>query len=762
MVRVPGSSGDAGFHRESHEEEKTSVKIDQGTTKTLETGSPVIKKEEGSEDLQSPGRSSAIEVKVEYEEKPPNPPPYVFIEEDNMGHNQYYGPGVPSLTAKAKKQGTPKQVSQPTTQEPKVPKNKQQKKQKHTKLKAPRGGDTTDESGVSQGAASNDWTEEDLEEAYHRNKLKKFLRKDPVMKALKVKLRDQVHGPITALPTTTTDLEVLKAVMNLLHEAGMAAGNFTAETLFDFGFETLKKTLVTLHGHLKTLVGEFPPKEVPHQDGGVVDPGVGSPAGSLGESSPRSQYESATSSMMSALMDTVDRMQLGPAGAALLETRIREAGHMDTATPWVQRQAQEETEARCKVEPRLMGTKTDQETKAESVSPSALQSYFDKAMTKFLEEQGSTKVAVDRGHTTRGQGTVHPRSSQRMERLGPLGDIPDVDMESVGSTHDEYDPDDLAFPMTSARATVATATAGGPPTVVPHIRVSASSDLKEFSGRDHDEDRARSWSTKVKTAFLRDQAPDSEKCLIFGSLLTGPAQNWYRQLGRTVRVDWKLLLREFQAQFCGLGVSVARQYYHARKRTDESPLKYLYRLNVAGLRAKLDIKGGPPSVKREHVDHYVETLDDRELADQLTLLRLSDADDLEEVLLARQRAKTRQGRVLFGSSKFRQKAPNTPDHTKSQLRRPVQLIRATSESENDQGSSSSGSEGEGDLRRIYAAASKPYTGRARNADDPRDHQDPEPDRGRRMAEGTGQKVVPGSPVAKCTHCGSRKHDDLDC
>ncbi|CAI5716890.1 unnamed protein product [Peronospora effusa] len=253
----------------------------------------------------APGKPLPV---VEYEEKPQNPTPYVFVEKDNMGHNKYYGPG------------------------PKVPKNKQ-KKQKHTKLKAPRGGDTTDESGESQGVAIKDWTEEDLEEAYHRNKLKKFLRKDPVMKTLKVKLLDQVQGPITALPTTITDLEVLKAVMNLLHEAGMDAGNFTAETLFDFGFETSKKTLVTLHGHLKTLVGEFSLKEVPRQDGEVVDPGVGSPAGSLDESSPRSQYESATSSMMSALMDTVDRMQLGPAGAALLEARIREAGHMDTATP---------------------------------------------------------------------------------------------------------------------------------------------------------------------------------------------------------------------------------------------------------------------------------------------------------------------------------------------------------------------------------------------------------------------------------------------
>ena len=66
-------------------------------------------------------------------------------------------------------------------------------------------------------------------------------------------------------------------------------------------------------------------------------------------------------------------------------------------------------------------------------------------------------------------------------------------------------------------------------------------------------------------------------------------------------------------------------------------------------------------MKREHVDHYVGALDDQELADQLTMLRLKDVEDLEEVLLARQRAKTCQGRVLFGSNKFRQKAPAPPD-----------------------------------------------------------------------------------------------------
>ena len=67
------------------------------------------------------------------------------------------------------------------------------------------------------------------------------------------------------------------------------------------------------------------------------------------------------------------------------------------------------------------------------------------------------------------------------------------------------------------------------------LRMSAIADLKEFSGRDKDEGRARSWVSNVKSAFLRDQAPYEEKCLVFGDLLTGPAQNWHSQLARSTR-----------------------------------------------------------------------------------------------------------------------------------------------------------------------------------------------------------------------------------
>ena len=71
------------------------------------------------------------------------------------------------------------------------------------------------------------------------------------------------------------------------------------------------------------------------------------------------------------------------------------------------------------------------------------------------------------------------------------------------------------------------------PNMVSRIKLSATSDLKEFHGRDQDEDRARR-ARRVKTTFTRDQALDEESCIVCGSLLTGPAHgNWVAQSEET-------------------------------------------------------------------------------------------------------------------------------------------------------------------------------------------------------------------------------------
>ncbi|OWY97002.1 LOW QUALITY PROTEIN: hypothetical protein PHMEG_00032576 [Phytophthora megakarya] len=105
----------------------------------------------------------------------------------------------------------------------------------------------------------------------------------------------------------------------------------------------------------------------------------------------------------------------------------------------------------------------------------------------------------------------------------------------------------------------------------------------------------------------------------------------------------------------------------------------MYRLNVTGLRARLKIKDGSAKERREHVDHYIETLEDQNLAERLTLLRLTDADDLEEVLRARDRSSKK---TAFGSSKYRQKPTNTIPSA------PPKQVRAIQIQANDSGSDS--------------------------------------------------------------------------
>ena len=76
----------------------------------------------------------------------------------------------------------------------------------------------------------------------------------------------------------------------------------------------------------------------------------------------------------------------------------------------------------------------------------------------------------------------------------------------------------------------ATSVTNGANSVIQRNRASALSELNEFSETDREVDKAQTWIGKVKSAFIRDQAPDEEICLVFGDLIVGPARYWYRQL----------------------------------------------------------------------------------------------------------------------------------------------------------------------------------------------------------------------------------------
>ncbi|KAE8973551.1 hypothetical protein PF006_g25740 [Phytophthora fragariae] len=118
-------------------------------------------------------------------------------------------------------------------------------------------------------------------------------------------------------------------------------------------------------------------------------------------------------------------------------------------------------------------------------------------------------------------------------------------------------------------------------------------------------------------------------------------------------------MEQFRIEYCGKGVAMASRYYHAAQRPDETPLDYLYRVNVAGLRANVPYAEGTTEGKREHVEHFIRTLNLQEvdLASRLTLMEVPHSVALEKKLRARQRELVLQKMTLFGSNKFRQRAP---------------------------------------------------------------------------------------------------------
>ena len=114
-------------------------------------------------------------------------------------------------------------------------------------------------------------------------------------------------------------------------------------------------------------------------------------------------------------------------------------------------------------------------------------------------------------------------------------------------------------------------------------------------------------------------------------------------------------------QYGGFHKSTNQQYYNARKPVDETPLEYLYRLNVAAIRAKIKIREGPPNVRREHVDHFIGTLDARDPAKQLSFMRLMDTGDVEETLQSYERTANRVKKSPMEPNQFRPRAGKIAD-----------------------------------------------------------------------------------------------------
>ncbi|GMF63900.1 unnamed protein product [Phytophthora fragariaefolia] len=585
------------------------------------------------------------------------------------------------------------------------------KPKKKKKLRAP--GSPGEPPSKPEGKnAGRQYTAKEMEYAMSRTELFRMLEHDPILCFLKPKLMSKLTGPIL-VPDMTSLTSVRRAALTLfeiLRESGFVLGAFEMEKVYDWDLTSWTHTIQIILEPLTILVGVVKRASTPTQVGPASTPIQTSP--------PR--YPSSVDSDSS----------VEPPKRMTMEHRPRVM--LYSATP-----ARVETPAT-----------------QEGAIPKELEDAIVRLMQSTLMKSTASRPRATSSAPVPMATHVQTPPVRSTTTTVPQPEPVDVDMKSVSShstsrsknRRDEEDPDDLfdlvdGTPGTAAAVSTATAGAG-----LTRVRLSASSELKEFYGRDSSEEKALAWLNRLKSAARRDAMTGEEVCAPFSDLMNGPARQWYLQLSKKVRKTWPDLMEQFRIQYCGKGISMASRYYHAAKHADETPLEYLYRLNVAGLRANIPYMDGTAEEKREHVELLINTLEhqEEELASRLTLMEVPDSVALEKKLRARQRGLAHQKKTLFGSGKFRQKAPMpTPQPTRA-----VHAIQLASDGY-DSGRESRDSEGslceqdrdDEDRVKLFVAG-----------------QAPPGEPARRNFE-TGESGRDRPP--RCRHCGSRRHADGD-
>ncbi|KAF1779683.1 hypothetical protein GQ600_13196 [Phytophthora cactorum] len=108
--------------------------------------------------------------------------------------------------------------------------------------------------------------------------------------------------------------------------------------------------------------------------------------------------------------------------------------------------------------------------------------------------------------------------------------------------------------------------------------------------------------------------------------------HWFRQLPKKTKRTWKLLSNAFIRYYCSQFTQTAlSRYYSAKRERSEHLCDYLNRLNGYARNARLQFEKGGRDAK-EHVQQFLVTCGDDNMAESLYHTRVNDIHELEEII----------------------------------------------------------------------------------------------------------------------------------
>ncbi|OWZ04052.1 hypothetical protein PHMEG_00024120 [Phytophthora megakarya] len=125
--------------------------------------------------------------------------------------------------------------------------------------------------------------------------------------------------------------------------------------------------------------------------------------------------------------------------------------------------------------------------------------------------------------------------------------------------------------------------------------------------------------------------PDKMKIRQFQSRMPTTIRDWYAQLPKSTRHNWKLLSTKFEKLYCRTTGPYAERYITMKMRSSETALQFFYRLNVAAVKAEIPFQTS--SKRRElHLRRFVKKLKVVQLKTALEGHQFQSISEVDRVL----------------------------------------------------------------------------------------------------------------------------------
>ncbi|KAE8899581.1 hypothetical protein PF005_g19975 [Phytophthora fragariae] len=377
-----------------------------------------------------------------------------------------------------RKPGKADDQQQPTAKA--ATKHKSPKKKK--KMRAP---DSAEEflSKPQGKEAGRQYTAEEVRYVVAPTELFRLLERDPILVFLKPVLMSNFTGPFVTpdFDSLTSVAHAAPTLFQMLRESGFVLGAFEMERLCDWDLKAWLRAIRVVQEPLTILAGSVKQDATSSSTGqDMPSPAAGPAPTSTTTPSPPPRYQSIVDSDSS--FESPKRMPMNRPPLAIQLSAA--SARTEVAKP------------------------------TEGVIPKALEESIIKLMqTTMMRTSRADTPAVP---------TEQKSPTNPVPTVTRPQEIADVAMESVSScsstrarTRRDADEDhddlfDLDVGTPRAAAAISTASARG--VGLARVRLSASSELKESSGRDTSEEKARLWLNLLKSAARRDGMTGEEVC----------------------------------------------------------------------------------------------------------------------------------------------------------------------------------------------------------------------------------------------------------